>query len=44
MHHIVLYCLLSGYVGLLAGWSLMGLMAMAKRNPAEECHRGPRGN
>ena len=44
MQHIVLYCLLSGYAGLLAGIFLMGVMAMAKRNPAEECHRGLRGN
>ena len=36
MQHMVLYCVLSGYAGLVAGWLLMGLMAMAARGSGEE--------
>ena len=31
MRHIVLYGVLSGYAGLLAGWLLTGLMATAAK-------------
>jgi len=39
MHHIVLYCLLSSYGGLLAGIALMSLLAMAAKGPAEATSR-----